>query len=184
MSAKDIDNDEVVMEPEGDEGTGTSAQKLKKLREERDQARQEAGEYLTGWQRTKADYVNLAKRMRENGAQGTDQGIIKLARSVVSVFDSLEAALKAAQDAPESVQKGMAQVATQLESALKEHGVVRYTPETGDLFDPEKHEPMQTLETSVEKEDNTVADVFQSGYMKGETVIRPARVTVKKFNSN
>lgn len=173
----DVDED-VIVEPEEDAEGAT--QKLKKIREERDRARKEAQENLIGWQRTKADYANLAKRARDAGEQAANIGIIALARSIVSVFDSLEAATIAAAEAPESVQKGLSHVVTQLESALKEHGITRFTPKHGDLFDPALHEPMQTLATDVKEEDNTVADVFQSGYRKGDMIIRPARVAVKK----
>lgn len=177
------DVDDVVLEPEEDGDEATQSQRMKKLRDERDQARKEAQENLTGWQRTKADYVNLSKRMREAGESAAQAGTAAFAKSIVPVFDSLEAALQAAESAPESVQKGIEQVIGQLERALKEHGVERYTPSEGDEFDPSLHEPMQTLATSAQEEDNTVAGVFQSGYTLGRTVIRPARVSVKKFNN-
>lgn len=177
------DMDEVVIEPEEENGEATSHQKLKKLRQERDEARKEAQEYLTGWQRSKADYVNLSKRAREAGEDVAQSAVTSLAQSIITVFDSLEAALKAAEDAPESVHTGIEQVAIQLENALKEHGIVRFSPKTGDAFEPEKHEPMQTVATEDESQDNTVAEVFQSGYEARGTVIRAARVTVNKFNN-
>jgi len=176
-------DDDIVLEPEEGDGEGTPHQKLKRLREERDAARKEAQENLTGWQRTKADYVNLSKRVREASESASQAGVTSLAESIVRVFDSLEAALVSAKDAPEGVQKGIEQVAGQLEGALKEHGIVRYTPQVGDEFDPALHEPMQTLATDDEEEDNRVANVFQSGYTRGETVLRPARVAVKKINN-
>jgi molecular chaperone GrpE len=178
----DVDDD-VVVEPDEEGDAHTSTQKLKKLRAERDQARKEAQEYLTGWQRTKADYVNLSKRARESGSDAANMGILAFARSIVPVFDSLEAAYKNAETGTESVQKGIEQVILQLEGALKEHGITRFVPERGDEFDPNKHEPMQTLATLEAAKDNRVADVFQSGYAKGDTVIRPARVAVNKFNN-
>lgn len=176
-------NDDVILEPESEDGLGTDDQKLKKLRKERDEARKERDEYLTGWQRSKADYVNLQKRMRESGESASQAGIMGLGSSIVSVFDSLEAAQNSAQGASEGVRVGIEQVTKQLESALKEHGIVRYTPSVGEQFDPEMHEPMQTLETSDENEDNTVAEVCQSGYTYKDMVIRPARVIVKRFSN-
>lgn len=175
------DVDDVVLEPEGEEGTATDDQKLKKLRKERDEARKERDEYLTGWQRSKADYVNLTKRVRESSESASQAGLLGLAGSVVQVFDSLEAAEKAAASADASVQKGILQVTKQLESALNENGVERYAPKVGEQFDPTLHEPMQTLETKEEKEDNTVAECFQSGYRSQGQVIRPARVSVYKI---
>lgn len=176
------DDDQVEFESEEEVG-GKAEDKLKKLRKERDEARKERDEYLTGWQRSKADYVNLQKRAREAGEMASSAKLMGFAHSVVNVFDSLEAAQKSAQEASEGVQKGIEQVIMQLEGALKEHGITRFSPESGDQFDPNLHEPMQTLETSAKNEDNTIAEVCQSGYTHGETVIRPARVIVKKLNN-
>lgn len=176
------DDDRVQFEPE-EEYTGKAEDKLKKLRKERDEARKERDEYLTGWQRSKADYVNLQKRMREAGESASQAGVIGLGSSIVSVFDSLEAAEKAAKEASEGVKTGIEQVIKQLENALKENGIVRFVPQPGDQFDPEMHEPMQTLETSDENDDNTVAEVCQSGYTYKDIVIRPARVIVNKYNN-
>jgi molecular chaperone GrpE len=159
------------------------SEKLAKLRKERDEARKEAQEYLTGWQRSKADYVNLQKRARESHAEAHKVATRAFAMSMIAVFDSFEAALSGLRDAPESVQKGLTQVIDQFEHALKTHDIVRYTPEKGEVFDPVLHEPMQTLETSDEALDNTIVEVFQSGYTLHDMVVRPARVAVNKLKA-
>ena len=173
------DVDDVIIEPDNDGAEEKADTKVKKLRDELKRVQTERDEYLAGWQRSKADYVNLSRRMREQEATSSRQGVAKLARSVIAVFDSLEAAKKVAEsDGTPSVVQGLTQVEKQMESALLELGVVRVTPEIGSLFDPLKHEPIQTVACVDESLDNTVSEVFQSGFEIDGVVIRPARVSV------
>ena len=176
----DTEND-VVFEPEDDGAEERFEQQLKKLREELKKVKTERDDYLAGWQRSKADYVNLSRRAREDEARVSQSGVLRFAQSIISVFDSLEAAHKAAEPEGGAVFSGISQVVKQLEAALKEHGISRFTPKEGDSFNPEKHEPIQTVATESEKEDNTVAETLQSGYEISGAVVRPARVTVKKL---
>jgi len=173
--------DDVIIEPEDDGAEEKGDAKIKKLRDDLKKVKAERDEYLAGWQRSKADYVNLSRRTREQEESRTRSGVMGIARSIITVFDSLEAAQKAAEAVGGSVFDGIVQVTKQLEHALKENGVERFTPQEGEQFNPNFHEPMQTVATESEVEDNTVSETFQSGYKAGETAIRPARVSVKKY---
>jgi molecular chaperone GrpE len=51
----------------------------------------------------------------------------------------------------------------------------------GKKFDPASMEALATVPTDAPDEDEIVSDVFQPGYRFGETLVRPARVRVKKF---
>lgn len=177
----DAYDDDVVLEIENDGEEEKANAKIKKLREELKKSKAEAADYLAGWQRSKADYVNLSRRSREEAVLGAHNAITKIALSIIPVFDSLEAAKKSAEGAGAAVESGILQVIKQLETALNEHGVTRYTPQSGDHFDPTIHEPMQTVATKEIKEDNTVSETFQSGFALSGTVVRPARVSVKKY---
>jgi len=177
------DVDDVVVEPEDEERGSAAEKKLARLRRELAEAKKERDEYLLGWQRSKADYVNLSRRAREETLLQAKSGVARLARSVIAVFDSLEAALKGAkhEGASETLTLGLEQVTKQLESALSEHGVKRFMPQKGELFDPERHEPIKTVATDEEKEDNTILETFQSGYEVDGMTVRPARVSVQKY---
>lgn len=178
------DSDDVTIEPENDGAQDTAEEKLKKLRTELREAKAEAAEYLAGWQRSKADYINLSRRVREEAERGTKNGAARMAEGLIAVFDSLEAAEKSAAGAEAAVASGIAQVISQLEAALREHDVARFTPTAGDLFDPERHEVVHTVATDSEKEDNTVSETLQSGYEIGGMLIRPARVAVKHYQTS
>ena len=50
--------DEEIVPEDGEGAVETTEAKLKKLREELKKSTEEKGEYLAGWQRSKADFIN------------------------------------------------------------------------------------------------------------------------------
>lgn len=164
--------DDVIIEDEDGEGsTATAQQLLKELREKLKKAEAEANENLAGWQRSKADYVNLGKRMREMEESLSRAGVTTVVRALVDVFDSVEAS---AHDA----------VLKQLDTSLQRIGVTRYRPTVGDVFEPEREEAVQTVATKESTSDNTIHSVLQSGFSIDGIVIRPARVVVFHYSAN
>lgn len=160
------DADDVILEAEDGEGsTGTAEQKLKQLRDKLHKAESEATENLAGWQRSKADYINLQKRSRDElvALEGRVQSAV--VEELLPVFDSIEAS-------------GQDVVLKQLDQTLERLGIRRFRPELGSVFDPTKHEAVSAVATNQSSEDNTVHSVMQSGYAQGDMTIRPARVTV------
>jgi molecular chaperone GrpE len=51
----------------------------------------------------------------------------------------------------------------------------------GQPFDPALHEAVATEPTASRDDDHQVARVFQSGYLFGGQLLRPARVVVKQY---
>jgi molecular chaperone GrpE len=62
-------------------------------------------------------------------------------------------------------------------NALKEHNLEPIA-EKGDVFDPKYHEAVSEVETGDKRFDQRIDTILQQGYKLGETVLRPARVTV------
>jgi molecular chaperone GrpE len=69
-------------------------------------------------------------------------------------------------------------VLEQMESILARQGVSR-TGETGERFDPERHEAIGVREDG-DVPDRSVVDVARSGYALGDRVLRPAQVVVSR----
>ena len=172
-------SDDIVIDDEADLGDGeaTPEMKLKKLRHARDEARKLSAEHLAGWQRAKADYINLERRMRENGSEVKRVTIAALVLDILQAYDSLQMALQHAAGSPGEV--GIRATLKQLDDALIGHGVVKIEPKRGDIFDPHAHEPMQTVATDSKEEDNAVDTTLQIGFKIDDVVIRPARVIIK-----
>lgn len=163
------DADDVVFEGSTEDGdTGTPEQKLKALRDKLKRANAEAADNLAGWQRAKADYINLQKRSREDLELLSARAAGSIIEELIPVFDSLEAS---AHDA----------VVKQLDQALMKLGVTRLRPSVGDVFNPAHEEAVQGVATDDKTKDNTIHSVLQSGYIIGAITIRPARVIVYHY---
>lgn len=178
------DSDELTRGSGSDEGVGTASEtagtppnsELENMKRERD-------EYLAGWQRAKADYTNLSRRMKEDAEAQSRAGVVKFAQSIIPVFDSLEAAIKnALAGGNATLADGMLQVLRQFEAALSSHRVVRIAPLPGAVFEPTLHEPVEAVATTRETEDNTISEVLQSGFELDGFVLRPARVRVYHYH--
>ncbi|MEO6536321.1 MAG: nucleotide exchange factor GrpE [Candidatus Paceibacterota bacterium] len=182
------DEDDVVIEsdrytPEGGSEDDLEASesregaKIAKVKKELETAKREKQEYLDGWQRAKADYVNALKRFEDDKKSAQTAGMVKAIRALIPAYDALERA-KSAGDVPE----GFAGIAKQLESAFTGFGMTQIGA-VGEEFDPTNHEALGTDPTDDLTADDTVTAVLEPGYAIGESVIRPARVRVAQYEA-
>lgn len=142
--------------------------KLEKVKKERD-------EYLDGWKRAKADFINYKKeelRRLEEVVKFANEGMI---RDLIDVLDSFELALATMKGTP--AEKGVFLIKTKLEDCLKKRGVSVIEVGEGEKFDPNLHEAVEMVEGG---ESDTIAEEIETGYMLHGKVIRPARVKVFK----
>lgn len=126
--------------------------------------------------RLQAD-ADTARRFAKRDAESAKQfAIQKFAKSMIEISDSLALARTANADR-DALLQGLAVVDRQLESALLAHGVVSFG-EPGDLFDPSRHEAIET--TATHKSDLVVARVYQRGYLLHDRLLRAARVATSE----
>ncbi|HEY3970282.1 MAG TPA: nucleotide exchange factor GrpE [Solirubrobacteraceae bacterium] len=135
----------------------------------------ERDQYLALAQRTQADFENYRKRVARDAAAAQERGVAKLAKELLPALDNLDRAIEAAED-EDPLLAGVRLVRSELGAALARLGIEAFTP-LGEAFDPNLHEAVaqQPVEGATS---GAVAEVFQSGYRMGETIIRPARVLV------
>ena len=96
-------------------------------------------------------------------------------QAFLPVYDNLERALK--QDtADEAYKKGVEMIMAQMKEVFAKLGVTEIEAK-GQPFDPNLHNAVMHIEDENLGE-NTVAQVFQAGFMLGEKVIRFAMVQV------
>lgn len=159
-----------------DEGGAGDDTKLKKLRDDLKRCEEEKKNYLDGWQRAKADYINYkndeAKRLEDVGRFITS-GLIS---DILPVLDSFDLAL--GHEMPTEIQKGILLIQSQLKEVLKKRGVTPIAVKEGNAFDPEKHESVGEIESKAPP--GTIAEEVQKGYMLRENVLRPTRVRIAK----
>jgi molecular chaperone GrpE len=135
--------------------------------------------------RARAEMENLRRRAEKDVAAARQQSLEKLAGELLSVKDSLEMGVNAAQEENADVARlaeGSALTLRMFDQALEKFSIEAIEPQ-GERFDPERHEAMTAQETD-EHAPNTVVNVIQKGYRLGDRLLRPARVIVAKAPSD
>lgn len=156
---------------------------VKKLREEIKTLRKEKEEYLTGWQRAKADYVNLQKEHGDSHVRSSVLTKEKFMGSILPALDSFDMAFSN-KESWEKVDKnwrmGVEYIYSQFTKGLEDAGVEKID-KVGVKFDPTLHESIEVVTTEDEGKDHTVERVIQTGYKIGHRIIRPAKVNIYEF---
>jgi len=153
---------------------------LKKLRADLKQAKKEKEEYLTGWQKERADFVNYKKEeanRQANLAQLFREQMLGRFLSVMDSFNMAFANKEAWNKVEEGWRKGVEYIYSQLSGVFEEYGV-KEIGKVGEPFDPSIHESLHIVPTDEQELDHTVAEVIQKGYKLGDRVMRPAKVNV------
>ena len=181
---KESEIDEIELEDIEYEDNSVCKDKIKKLRDKLKQCEKEKREYLEGWQRMKADSVNMQKRADEKLKAAQSAGIEKALFEILPVLDSFESAFKG--EAWEKVddvwKQGIEFIHKQFEGALANLGVSSFGRE-GEKFDPKLHEAIKEDETEEKDKNDTVSQVLRLGYKMGDKVLRPAQVKVWKHKT-
>lgn len=176
MTDEETKNEEIELVPDEDGLLPDLQKKFQKLKEELNKCEAERKEYLDGWQRAKADYINYRKeeeRRFEDMAQFLTAGFMQ---ELLPVLDSFDLALD--HKFPKDVEKGVLLIRSQFEDILKKRGLNKIEVKEGDEFSPEKHESLGEIESDVPE--GKVAEVAQCGYLFSGKVLRPARVKISK----
>lgn len=147
-----------------------------------EQCEKEKKDYLDGWQRARADFINYKK---DEGRRTEDMARFIMAdfiRDLLPVFDSFDLALDFEKERQESgegkKERGALLIRTQLSDILKKRGFEKIAVKKGEKFNPEKHEGLGEIESDLPA--GSVAEEVQGGYTLRGKVIRPARVKLAK----
>ena len=126
--------------------------------------------------RLAAEYDNYRKRTTREKETIYQDAKIDTIGKFLEVYDNLERAATQEGDEDNAHKKGMVMIFNQLTAVLEKMGVTIEDPK-GQPFDPEKHNAVMHIEDENLGE-NTVATVFQKGFLLGDKVIRFATVQV------
>lgn len=172
---------DIVIEPEIAEEAGEARpeEKLIKMRADLSACRKEKQEYMDGWQRAKADYINALKRFETDAAAAEFQGKVKAVETLLPAFDALERA-KQHLGVRSPSEEGFVAIARQLERAFAALGLEE-TGKVGEKFDPTYHEALGRDAVETVEEDGIITAILEKGWRVGNVVIRPAKVRVGHF---
>lgn len=187
FDTKDSDDMEFETEREAenafddvDETEGNASLRIKKLRDDLKKCSEERKEYLEGWQRIKADYLNSKKRFEEEKLQSRAYAQISFIEDLLPLCDSFDMALehgKKESGGTDVWQAGLSQIHAQLQSLLSKYKVEEIKA-LGKPFNPHEHEALSSQPVTDTSLHDTVVTVLQKGYRQGETLIRPAKVII------
>lgn len=163
--------------------TKQSAEAQKRAKEAEDKAKSEDAKIqaaLSQYVRLQADFDNFRRRTKENEAKAADTYKAETLKSFLPVLDNFELALSHMKkdDSGEAYLKGFELLQKQLVKIMTDFGVKEIDAK-GKAFDPHFHEAVMMVQSD-EMEDETVALVFQKGYLYKDTVLRPVKVQVVK----
>ncbi len=181
-----VEDDDIVEFEYNADGEEDLKKTLKKLRGDLKQAKKEKEEYLTGWQKERADFANYKKDEESRKTMLSESMRERILTRFLSVMDSFNMAF-ANKEAWEKVdanwRKGVEYIHAQMTTVFEEYGVKEIGKE-GEDFDPNIHESIETVETENKEDSHKIAQVIQKGYKLGDRVIRPARVNVYEYKNS
>ena len=173
------DDDDIVEFEYNADGEEDLKATLKKLRAKLRNVEKDKQEYLTSWQRERADFLNYKKSENERLGHANDMARERFTEELLPVLDAYDLAF-ANKEAWEKVEKnwrlGVEYIHQQLLKVLSENGIEEIAVAVGDKIDPTMHEAIDTVATDHVVQDHTVAEIIQKGYKNGERIFRPARV--------
>ena len=127
--------------------------------------------------RRQADFDNYRKRVEKERSEDSRRSTARVIEALIPVVDSFDQALASHRE-PEyaNYRKGFELIHKQLIDNIAKLGAERIDP-VGMTFDPHLHQAMDRTETT-EKDEGTILQVFQPGYLFHGRVLRPAMVRV------
>ncbi|KKS66735.1 MAG: Protein GrpE [Parcubacteria group bacterium GW2011_GWC2_42_6] len=163
---KDNNEPEIINEEDSNEVDN----KIKKIKEKLEACQKEKAEYLAGWQRSQADFINYKRRQEEQLAEWSKMFGAGLVADLLPVLDTLDASIKNGGD------DGLKAMREQLFKVLQGHGL-QEIKSVGEKFNPEWHE---AIEAVAGEEPGVVVEEIQKGYILNGKVLRVVKVKVIK----
>ncbi len=153
---------------------------------ELEELKKKCEEYLAGWKRERADFLNYKKEETERIGCFAKYANKELILKILPILDNIYLAEK---ELPEEVKnnkwtEGFLQIKTQLLDFLQKEGVEEIKT-IGEKFDPNLMEVVEEIETEnsghrVSADSGAVVEEIQRGYTIHGKVIRPAKVKIAK----
>lgn len=181
----DAVTDDLVYDSDVDSDNLTDPkEKLAKLKEKIKKLEAEKAEYMNGWQRERADFVNFKKRAEEEKKEYIKFANENLLEEMLTVLESFDMAFMNKDQwnsVPKNWRVGVEYIHSQLVKILDENGLKEFIPKIGDKFDVKLHVADEVVQVEKEKDDGLIREIKKKGYtMNGKIIIAP-KVVVGEF---
>ena len=145
--------------------------KIKTLKKELEKCSQEREEYLNGWKRERADFLNYKKDEKKRMEKVQKMTQIEILNRIIEISQDLT-------DNP--IIRGFLGIKKQLEELLKNFNIKEINIKEGMDFDPRFCEAVEIVETDDTAKDHKIAQIITKGYLVGDVILRPFKVKVFK----
>ena len=177
--------DEVVYDTDVDSDNLTDPkEKLAKLKEKIKKLEADKTEYLNGWQRERADFVNFKKRAEEEKKDYIKFANENLLEEMLTVLQSFDMAFMNKDQwnaVPQNWRTGVESIHSQLIKILDDNGLKEFMPKIGDKFDPRLHVADETVLSDKPDDDGRIMSVKKKGYTLNDKIIIAPKVSVGEF---
>jgi molecular chaperone GrpE len=142
--------------------------------------KKEKEEYLEGWKRAKAEFLNYKKDEQKRNELFLEREKENLFKEFLHVLDNFDCAEREAKKRNESDEfiDGFLKIKELLMDFLSEQGVEEMIVVDKD-FDPFFHDAVEVVDGK-EEDSGKIIEELQKGYLFKDRVIRPAKVKVIK----
>ncbi len=167
---------------------------MEEEKNELEESQKKCEEYLNGWKRSQADFINYKKDEIRRFEEVLKFGNEILIRDLLIVLDTFDRALdhsaalgeprlrreqyEESQDASAKPQHDISIIRNQFTDILKKNGLEEVLIKVGDQFDPKFHEAITEVENG--QASGAIVEILEMGYNLHGKLIRPAKVKVSK----
>lgn len=128
----------------------------------------QAQEYLAGWKRANADFINYKQDEGKRALQMQQLARASILKRMLPLLDSLEEAQKHGD-------KNLKAITQQLKQVMREEGL-KEIEALGEEFNPQFHESVGMVES--DKPEHTIIEELRKGYVVDGITLRPSMVKI------
>jgi len=183
LDLSEQEGDDIILEEEGDD---IATETINKLRKKLKQCEADKGEYLSGWQRSKADFINARREEDERKLNFTklcEQNLIKELLEVADSFDSLFENKELWKKIDVDWQKGLEGIYMQFINILSSHDV-KIISTKGEKYNPAEHEVVEEIEVDNREKEGIIIEEVRKGYKLHNKIIRASQVKIGKIKES
>ena len=152
---------------------------IQELKGQLEETKSKCEDYLNGWKRERADFINYKKEEMERISGLVQYANEELILKILPILDSIHLAES---HIPEELKTnkwmdGFSQIKNQLCDFLLKEGIEEIKT-LGEKFNPNLMESIEEVES--DKEPGTVVEQSQRGYKMHDRVVRAAKVKIAK----
>ncbi|MEK7648445.1 MAG: nucleotide exchange factor GrpE [Patescibacteria group bacterium] len=155
--------------------------KIDELTQSADALKKQNEEYLDGWKRAKADYINFKNEQEKRSKELAQFASYALVMQLLPISEHFRKAFGYVTEElrPSEWVKGIEQIYRQLKEVLKGMGIEEMEGSVGKAFDPSLHQAVGN-ERRDDFDDGVVTQETDGGYTFHGRVVIPSKVIVNK----